>query len=373
MKKKSDSNENDQVTTRNYVHDNIAVSDRREFLSVTTKSALFSALTMTSYSTAILAKDTQAALSQNIVTPPPSEIMYFETGMTQWLFIKGSFTWSQAMRMSTSVAITDGYGTGWLLAPMWKPQDFVDAATVTKAAMGDRRNVTGPFIGVFQIPGSEEPKDGFVNLDGSVPFMTWGDRDPNDGAPRHSSGFFKDLLSSLKTAAPLVISWFTGEMITADKINPVIDLAVNGVSTPPLNKGSREDVVALWHAKNGTITANDTNLQLQNSVLLSRRKPVRQPITGPLPSWPKVNNTTDLFDGMKVPRRSTLYWAWTGGAKLGQVQIVNIKTGITVSNRSEASTPRADLSSFLPGAYMLRVRNISKYSDPWLEIGFVIV
>lgn len=308
-------------------------------------------------------------------TAMPSNIRFFETPgspATQWLFVSGRFTWSQAMRLSLSSAITDPYGPGWLLAQMLKPEDFVNAAKVIKLAMGDLRGKSGPFIGVVQAQGAPEPRDGFFNLDGSVPFVTWGKYDPNDGARVHRNILREQKFQeALRNISNEVINYYAGAG-TADRFKPTIDFILNEVARP---EGGRvkDDVVGLWHEKDGSVTAADVNAQTFYPALLARRKPQRPPATGPLPSWPRVNGRTDLYDGMRVARRSTLSWRWTGGARLGQLHIVEVRTGRTVIDRSSASTASQDLTILLPGTYLLRVRNISALTDPWLEIGFVIV
>lgn len=308
-------------------------------------------------------------------TAMPSNIRFYETPgspPTQWLFVSGRFTWSQAMRLSLSSAITDPYGSGWLLAQMLKPEDFVNAAKVVKLAMGDLRGKSGPFIGVVQAQGAPEPRDGFFNLDGSVPFVTWGKHDPNDGARVHRNILReKKFQDALRNISKEVIDYYAGSG-TADRFKPTIDFILDEVARPEGGR-AKDDVVALWHEKDGSMTAADVNAQTFYTALLARRKPQRPAATGPLPSWPRVNGRTDLSDGMRVPRRSTLTWRWTGRARLGQVHIVDVRNGRTVIDRPSAATASQDLSILRPGTYLLRLRNISSLKDPWLEIGFVIV
>jgi hypothetical protein len=336
--------------------------NRRRFLSSAAKGTLLGAVASQSLASLTLAAD----------TPPPSSILFFETGVTQWLFVSGAFIWSQAMKMPTSTAITDPYGPGWLLAPMLTPTDYVNAASVTKKAMGDLRNKRGPFIGVFQVPSSAEPSDGWVNLDGSVPFMTWGRTEPNDAKPLHRNILreraFRD---ALKQGAQLVVDWYFGAG-SAQKTDKLIDFVIGEISRPEDGQ-KHDDVAALWHERDGTIVTADVHFKSFYPVLLSRRKPVRPPATGPLPSWPMVNGTTPLADGMRVPRRSFLVWRWTGGARLGQVHVVNVRTGATVIDRPQASTSKQDITILRPDKYLFRVRNISRFSDPWLEISFTVV
>lgn len=367
------------------------MSGRRDFLAKTAKAAAAVAIVSQLPTSLVLAgphglesqAGSQGLASNNPpVTPPPSKILLFETrnprpnkptefDVTQWLFVTGSFTWSNALKMPMSTAITDPYGSGWLLAPMWKSSDFVDAAAVTKRAMGDIRNNRGPHIGVFQNPGSAEPRDGFVNLDGSVPFLTWGDGDPNNGAPRHSSS----LADLLRVAGKFVVSYWLGAG-TAAAVSPVIDGIYNYIVEPGNSRPS-EDVVGLWHAKDGTMKAYDDNFQNFSPVLLSRRKP--EVVVSPdIPKWPKVvsnvnGKAIDIADYMKIPRRSTLTWSWTGKATLGQFQVRDLKTGSAVIDRPEASTPKQDLTLLKPGLYQFRARNITPKLDKWLEITFSIV
>lgn len=343
----------------------IELINRRQFLGSTAMSVLSAAIatsSVTSLTSRVLAVD----------TPPPSSILFFETGATQWLFVNGAFTWKQAMTMPTSIAITDPYGPGWLLAPMWTPADFVNAARVTKRAMGDLRKKRGPYIGVFQVPSSAEPSDGWVNLDGSVPFITWGRTEPNDAKPLHRNILReKAFRDALKQAAQLVVNWYFGEG-SADKAGKIIDFVINEISHPEDGQ-KHDDVAALWHEGDGTIVTTDVHFKSFYPVLLSRQKPVRPPATGPLPSWPKLNGRLEIADGMRVPRRSYLSWRWTGGARLGEVHVVNVRTGRTMITRPKASTARQDLTILRPDHYLFRVRNISRYSDPWLEIGLSIV
>lgn len=311
-------------------------------------------------------------------TPTPTDFSFFETPArsqtpaTQWLFASGDFTWSQALRLPLSTAITDQWGQGWLLAQMIKPQDFPDAAMVTKKAMGDLRGKRGPFIGVVQAQGAGEPRDGFFNLDGSTPFLTWGKYDPNDGASVHRNilreeKFRKALLEVSKE----VLDYWHGKG-TADRFKDTIDFIISEVSKPEGGR-PKDDVVALWHEKDGSMTAGDVNAQTFYPVLMSRRKPQPPQSPGRLPSWPKVNKTVDLADGMKVARRSTLSWRWTQGAQLGMIQVIDLGTGTMSVDRQKASSSSLDLTILRPGNYLFRTRNITKYADPWLEIGFVIV
>jgi len=314
-------------------------------------------------------------------TPPPSEDLFFETPATaqrratQWLFVGGTFTWSQAVRLPLSEAITDDWGPGWLLAPIIYTEDFTNAALVTKKAMGDLRGELGPFIGVVQAQGAEEPREGFFNLDGSVPRVTWGKHDPNDGARINRNALrtqkFQD---ALKNVANEVIDYFSGNG-TADRFKPTIDFIVDEVARPEGGR-AKEDVVALWHEKNGSITAGDVNAQTFCPALLSRRKPLAPQLPGKLPSWPTVDTVglkVDLKDGMKVGRRSKLSWRWTQGAKLGAIQVIDHASGRKAFDRPKSSSAALDLTILRPGTYLLRIRNITKFDDPWLEIGFVVV
>lgn len=309
-----------------------------------------------------------------VVTPPSSKILYFETGDTQWLFVSGQFTFGQALKMPLSVPIRDHYGNGWLLAPMLRPDDFSNAAWVIKQAQGDLRGQDGPLIGVIQPQGSDEPRGGFVNIDGSTPFVTWGKYDPNDGAPVHRNILRETAFQNvLKGVASSLVGYFTGEQ--GDKVVPIADKAFDwilGEFAKPEGGQHKEDVVTLFHDKSGRVVAQDSSSIGFYNVLLSRRKPSKEP-PGCYVKWPTVHGGPELKDGMKIARRSSIDWQWSCGSRLGNVEIINLGKGTTEISRINASTPRQDLQGLRPGKYLLRLRNASRLLDPWLEIGFRVI
>src|SRR5262249_8347484 len=156
-------------------------------------------------------------------------------------------------------------------------------------------------------------------------------------------------------------------------VKDVIEKAVGTLADDITNhKGDvkNQKTVTLFHEKDGTVVAEDSDPNSYFPGLLFRRK---AQAVSPLAAVPKTGaDQKPLVDGMKIPRRSTIQWRWTGGARAGSVELVDRKTGKRVVRRASASTAKQALTILMPGRYILRLRNISRFDDPWLEINFTI-